>query len=506
MRPPRGTVLAIEDDPVLCQVLSELLTRDGLAVETIADGASGLARLAAGDVDLVILDILLPDLDGLELCRQLRARGGDVYMPIIMLTALGAELERRAGFAAGADDYIVKPFEAGDLLDRVHAWLETRARLKDAHERLVRLQRQLWESERLRAEAATLQLAAIVESSDDAIISHTLDGVIVSWNPGAERLYGYSALEAIGHPLSMLIPTTRGSELPGILASLQRGERVEPYETVRVRKDGSTIDVSMSISPMRDPSGVIATAASIARDITERRSAERLKDEFVSMVSHEIRTPLNSVIGMTGLLLDTSLDPQQREYAEIVRRSGQGLLAIINDILDYSKIEAGKLDLEAIDLDVREVVEDVAELLASEAQQKNVELVTDVQPDLPRALRGDPGRLRQILPTWSATRPSSRNRARWSYAPAWWADRPPRQPKHATTSVTARRPAPRQPSRPTRPRILQSSVSRCRTLASASAIKARNACFGRSGKPTPRSRASTVGRASASPFVSGSWS
>jgi signal transduction histidine kinase len=182
------------------------------------------------------------------------------------------------------------------------------------------------------------------------------------------------------------------------------------------RKDGSEVPVEISLSPLETAEATLVISA--IRDITKRKQAEQaleqskqdlersnaelarvsgVKSAFLAAMSHEIHTPMNGVIGMTGLLLDTPLTPEQREYAETVRASGEALLAIINDILDFSKIEAGRLNLEITDLDVRRTVEEVVDLFAAQARDKGLELASLVYQNVPSVLRGDPGRLRQIL-------------------------------------------------------------------------------------------------------------
>nr|WP_228052226.1 response regulator [Nodosilinea sp. LEGE 07298] len=266
-------------------------------------------------------------------------------------------------------------------------------------------------SELRQIEAACSQLAAIVEFSEDAIISKTLDGRITSWNAGAEALFGYGAEEVIGCPGAILISADHSIEEPETLEKIRHGERVNHYETVRRHKDGTLIDVSLTISPIRDKAGQIIGASKIARDITGFKQAEaalqqakiaaetasQAKSEFLATMSHEIRTPMNGVIGMTGLLLDTALTPQQQDFAKTIRRSGDALLTIINDILDFSKIESNKLELERQPFSLRACLEEVLDLLAPQATEKTIELACLIEADVPERIIGDVTRVRQIL-------------------------------------------------------------------------------------------------------------
>ncbi len=244
---------------------------------------------------------------------------------------------------------------------------------------------------------------ALVQTSPVAIVTMDLGGQVIGWNPGAERLFGYSEVDALGRPMEDLVATPEARE--EVRANIRQTLGGEWIRTIgrRARKDGTPLDVEISSMPVV-VEGARVGMIGIYHDITEllraRREAEtanEAKSAFLATMSHEIRTPLNAVIGMSGLLLNTPLADEQREYAEIVRQSGDALLTVINDILDFSKIEAGRLELEAQPFDLRDCVEGALDLVATRAAEKGLDLAYLVGDGTPAAIVGDVTRLRQVL-------------------------------------------------------------------------------------------------------------
>jgi PAS domain S-box-containing protein len=402
-----GRILLIEDDDTLRLLETISLRRAGWEVLEALTGGEGVRRAAEALPDVIICDRLLPDLDGLAVIAALAREPATASIPVVIATGLGETADIVAGIAAGAHDYVVKPFKMIELEVRCRAAL----RVSRQQRLLARSEYELRRLDEGRAaEELRLQLAAIVESSNDAILSKTLDGVILTWNGAAEKLYGYTAAEIVGRDLSVLVPDDRPDEIAAILEKVRRGEATDHFESLRVHKDGSLVPVSLTISPVRDASGKVVGASTIARDTSERdrqrlletaraeaNESNRLKSEFLASMSHEIRTPMTGIVGMTDLLLDTDLDETQRRYLLALRDAGTGVMAIIDDILDLSKIEAGRLELESIDFDIDECVDGVRRLLSVPAHSKGLVLRLDVAPDVPRWVRGDPLRLRQVL-------------------------------------------------------------------------------------------------------------
>ncbi len=268
-------------------------------------------------------------------------------------------------------------------------------------------------TERNRAEEAQAQLAAIVESSQDAILSKTLDGVIRSWNRGAERLFGYTREEVIGQPITFIIPPERMDEERAILERLCRGERIEHFETVRLAKDGRLLDMSISVSPIRDREGRLIGASKIGRDITYRKEAElllqrakeeaevasRAKSMFLANMSHELRTPLNAVIGYSEMLIDEVRDLGLGRLVpdlERIQGAGRHLLALIDGILDLSKIEAGKIEIFAEPIDMAALLRDSADMARPLCQRNGNTLVVRGEDGL-GVLYTDGTKLKQII-------------------------------------------------------------------------------------------------------------
>ncbi len=210
-------------------------------------------------------------------------------------------------------------------------------------------------TERRRAEAAMRLLASIVESSDDAVISKDLNGIVTSWNKGAERIFGYTAEEMIGHPISVIAAPDRIDEMPQILERIRRGERTDHYQTVRRGKRGQLINVSLTVSPVLDSTGKIIGASKIARDITERvlaeesivRNADRLArsnadlQQFTYAASHDLQEPLRTIVTFTQMLAERyrgKADAETDQHVEFITSAATRMSALISDLLNYSRL------------------------------------------------------------------------------------------------------------------------------------------------------------------------
>jgi PAS domain S-box-containing protein len=287
-------------------------------------------------------------------------------------------------------------------------------------------------SERHLAEITSHRLAAIVASSDDAIIGKDLNGIITSWNFGAERIFGYTPEEMIGTSILRLIPSDRQDEEEEILSHIRRGERFDHFETIRIAKDGRQLNLSITVSPIKDSAGHVVGASKVARDITERKKVEaalrkateeaeaanrerlllldserealsqaerasRIKDEFLATLSHELRTPLNAVLGWVSLLQRGGLQAEERKTGlDTIERNARVQAQIIEDLLDLSGIISGKVRLDVQRVDLPNVLNDSIETVRPTAEAKGIRLQALVDP-FAGPISGDPSRLKQVF-------------------------------------------------------------------------------------------------------------
>lgn len=386
-------VLIVDDERNDQQLLGVILETEGFLFDIASSGSEALAIVARQPPDLVLLDVLMPGMDGHEVALALKANPTTRSIPIIMLTALGDRKDRMLGLVSGADEYLSKPVDRDELCARIRNLSRLNAYTVDD-----------------RSQAALLELA------QDAIIVQDMRDRIVLWNRGAETLFGWTSAAARGRDAYQLLATEWSTPWSDIKAMLLQGEHWVG-EATHVTRGGSRVTVCCRFTLQRDDQDNPIRILSISSDITARkadeaqlRSAElaveelrreqlKFKDEFLSHVSHELRSPLTAIKQFTNILLAGSagmLNTEQREYQMIVLRNIQQLQSMIDDLLEVTGLETGKLAIDRESVVVASAVNDSYNTLQGTAHDKGVSLVCDVRAGL-ASVFADPTRLRQIL-------------------------------------------------------------------------------------------------------------
>lgn len=353
MEAKRLKILLMEDDKIDQMAFKRAIA--GLAPSCDCAYAFTLAEakkcLANEQFDLVVSDYKVPDGTGLDLLQFVKDT------PVIMTTGCGSEEVAIKALQMGAKDYLVKD---PDLF-----YLKLLPSIVEKVMRQTHLEKEI------------ARLAAIVRSTEDAIVGATIDGIVTTWNQGAERVYGYTAEEIVGQSITITIPTDMKANFTENLQKLKNGESVSHFETVRIRKDGTLVDVSATLSPLRNEAGNVVGFSAIIRDITEKKRIERLKDDFLAMVSHELRTPLSVFKEAIDNLIDEVSGPittQQNKILDMAKRSADRLTLIVNNMLDLSRLESGRVTVNRVPIIFHKAIEESLEAFQTEIQKKGIQV------------------------------------------------------------------------------------------------------------------------------------
>lgn len=410
-------ILIVDDDPTVRETLRTCFAGEGYEMAFAADGPSALAQAAEWLPDLVLLDVMMPGMDGFEVCRRLRADPMLAQVPVILVTGLDDYDSRVQGAEVGADDFISKPYSRVELrarvrtitrLNRYRRLLEERERRKEAEDETRRLNEELQRyaktlelrvaerTEELRAERDRTQ--AILESLGEAVVVVDARQTIQYVNPAFTRLTGYARHEAEGqkvHWWRALYHSTQAFDQ--LVYAVYNGE-VRTGEVVGRRADGTLYDAMLTVAPLFDPGSSLSGFVGVSRDITPLKEADRLKDQFVSNVSHELRTPLSVItmtVGNLDMLYDRLDDRRRREMIRDLRTQARLLNELIGDILELSRIDSQRGPVEWTTLDLTRLVRAECEKQRAMAEEKGHTMILDLEEAV--AVQGNERQLGQVV-------------------------------------------------------------------------------------------------------------